>query len=164
MATGIPQSLIVDSFLIMEHQEANAVSGGNMTASTWNIRKLNTVIMNTIDDALTNTSTFEFTLPKGTYLIDAYSQGYKCGTHQMRIQNLTDTTTTFVGSKVHSSTSHAVANDSIVMSKVLTLTDTKTFQMQHWSVQTNNTNGMGYGLNATDDIGVFGGITVRKIG
>lgn len=153
-----------NQFLIMEHQEADGSSAGGITGATWNDRDLNTEITNSITGASTNTTAFTFTLPVGEYVVEAYAQGYACGTHQLRLRNTTDSTTDLLGTKIHTTTSNAVANDTKIYGVLTVSSSSKTFKIQQYATNSQGTNGKGFGSTSMDAVGIFARLIIRRIG
>lgn len=59
------------SYIIMRHRESQNVAGGTATTGTWTAAKYNVVDANTITGASTNAGTYTFTVPAGTYRVQA---------------------------------------------------------------------------------------------
>lgn len=81
--------------LRMQHQRAQNVDGGTVTTGSWLTVPLNTTVVNGITGASHNTSTFQFTLPAGTYDVVSSNPCYKTSAvvHRSRLHNITDSTT-----------------------------------------------------------------------
>ncbi len=138
---GVPLSLAV-SYAKLSYTVASGVNGGNMTSGSWQ-----TLTLNTKDhDAggIVTLASNQFTLGAGTYRIGAHmtlwggGSGNKVST---RLRNMTDSTTTIVGSASEASWNGVDPNHSYLGGE-LTIAGSKTFQLQYRSTD-NVTNGLG---------------------
>ena len=101
--------------------------GGTLTLATWNTRTLNT-----ISDAysIASLSSNQFTLVAGNYMIEADAPAYQVQRHKIRLQNITDGTTDSVGTSELSATTNPSQTRSRIQVR-LTLSTSKTFEIQH---------------------------------
>lgn len=129
--------------LHVRDEKATTVHGGASAATTWNVRDLNTVGVNQITGA--SLASNQITLPAGTYRIRARAPATKVDEHVLRLRNVTDGTTTLVGSTALSFNADTSQEDSILWG-VFTIAAEKTFELQHWTEDAKATNGLG---NAT---------------
>jgi hypothetical protein len=133
---------------IIQDQKAQNTAGGGFTSGAFQTRTLNTVVRNTIAGA--SLSANQFTLPAGTYVIRWSCPANLVNAHQSRLQNMTDSTST-VGSS-------AVSNSTVTSSglsegiAVLTLSTSKTFEIQHRCGTTRATDGFGVPANFTTEL------------
>ena len=144
-------------FLHLQDQKISGTEGGGFTSGAWRTRVLNTEVTDTIGSTL---SSNQFTLPAGTYYFEASAPAFSVGRHLSRLQNITDTTTTLLGTSEVTASSTSVVTRSFVNGQ-FTIADTKTFELQHRCQATNGTNGFG---GATGfDTEVYAEVRVWKV-
>lgn len=155
-----------NQFSYIKDIKASGTGGGNSTAGSYITRTLNT-LEDTGAIGITLSSN-QFTLPSGTYQIEASSPaiGSNDGTigHKIRLQNITDSVTTLLGTSECSFVSAAVGTATqsrTFLSGTISLSSSKTFEIQH-RVQVSLTNGFGrpttFGDNETYTI-----IKIQKV-
>lgn len=151
----------IGAYLILADEKAHTSSGGTFTAGAWQTRTLNTVRLNAIPGA--SLASNQFTLPAGTYRVNAAIPALRVGGHQARIQNITDATTTLVGSgQVSEQTGAIVQNNSTIMG-VFTIAGSKVFEVQHRSALTQASDG--FGQAASTGAGeVYSMIEIQRVG
>ncbi len=125
---------------IFQDEKTSGTDGGGSTAGAFNVRTLNTTVVNNISGASLASDTI--TLPAGTYRVKARSPVFIVGKHQLRLRNTTDATTTIVGISGYTDSTDAVQVDGTLMGR-FTITATKDFQLQHYTELTRATNGLG---------------------
>jgi hypothetical protein len=129
---------------LRDEKTANT-AGGNFTAGSWHTRTLNTEAQDTGGNC--SLSSNQFTLDAGTYEIVARAPAYGAGIHKARLQNITDATTTIVGSNtVANATSPIGASDSFVVGR-FTIASAKAFEIQHRCDNGRSTDGFGRQAN-----------------
>jgi hypothetical protein len=106
-ATGHQTSNVVigpvaesSQYIQIQDEKATNTQGGTFTSGAWRTRTLNTI--DTDETGQVSVSSSQFTLPAGTYRTLARAPGYRCGSHATRLRNITDGTTTLIGSSEHS--------------------------------------------------------------
>lgn len=161
-------STLVDSnagaVVIFQDQKANNSAGGTITANVWTTRAINTKVADT-NNLCNNPVSNTFTLPAGTWHIQASAPGYACNGHRIRLYNTTDIIVAALGTSefCYVNTTYATySSNRSFINTVLTLTAPKTFRIEHRSSRTQNTNGMGV-ANNTGDIEIYTDITCKKI-
>lgn len=143
-------------------QKTSGTNGGTFTSGAWQTRTLNTTVYNGITSA--SLSSNQISLPAGTYNVIAFAPvGNTVESHQARLQNITDATTTLTGTSIQASgaASAIPMNQSVVMG-VFTISGTKTFELQHRCNTTRTTTGLGQA--SSFDTEVYAQITITKIG
>jgi hypothetical protein len=118
--------------------KANTTAAGTAFATVYGTRTLNTLVDNT--GIVTSLAANQFTLNKGVYNIDATCQAYLANAHRARIRNITDGTTILLGSSEYANGS--TQNTSRVNGEI-TITSSKTFELQHFTTTATATNGLG---------------------
>jgi hypothetical protein len=113
---------------VLEDRRAARSNNDQATAQTWNVRVLNTTLLDNIGITL---STNTITLPAGTYYIKASAPAVGCGTHQTRLQNTTSGTTLLLGTS-----EYCVGQDNTSIRSWLegeiTVAATQSLQIQHY--------------------------------
>lgn len=133
-----------DYIMLRDEKSANT-AGGTSTAGSWQTRTLNTEVSDTGNHCTLSGN--QFTLLAGTYRIRASVPGYLINSHVARLQNITDGTTTIVGTAEQT---NAATNNSTTRSFVegrFTIGSTKTFEIQHRCGGTYATFGFGVPVN-----------------
>ena len=134
------------SYAILADVKGNNVSGGTFTAGAWRTRDLNTEIADA--DGIVSISSNQFTLSgAGSYLIRSSCPAFNTNAHQSRIYNISDSNVEQLGytSFVNASSGHVVTNS--LCSARVTITGSKTFEIQHYGAITSSTYGFGVGGN-----------------
>lgn len=131
-------TLLVDQFLHLQDQKTSGTAGGTFTSGAWQTRTLNTELTDTIGSTLASN---QFTLPAGTYYVEAICPTLNTNSSQARLQNITDAATTLLGI---SSVTGTTAGGYAFVDGQFTITGTKTFELQHRCSTTKATDGFGY--------------------
>ena len=138
------------SVAILSHVTAHNVGGGDFAHGAFRTRPLNTEVD---PDSIVTLSSNQFTLVAGTYAIDWTCDAYKVDHHVTQIYDVTNTATLILGSAGYTSSGDHVGTTSYGH-HIFTITSTTTYELQHQSTTTKNTNGMGNmsnisGVNST---------------
>lgn len=99
-------------------------------------------------------------MPAGTYYAEAYGVGYTVGWHKVRLYNITDGTTTIVGSSAKSD-ANAFCNTESKLARRFTIAGSKTFELQHFC-QTTVGNGFGF-PSGTGEVEVYSEVLIWKV-
>lgn len=161
---AVAGALNVNDFIYVREEQASGVNGQNCTASTWNIRLLNTVVTNTIAGASLIANVVN--LPAGTYYIEAGGSassvfGALNNSHQIRCRDTTGATTVALGTSAIAGQNlvERCATDSTVFG-TFTLAGLGTIRLEHWTSQ-NVTNGFGNAVNSGENE-VYGWMKIWK--
>ncbi len=138
--------------MILADERSSGTAAGGCTSGSWGVRTLNTQRTNTIGGASLTSN--EFTLPAGTYLIDAEGNTYETNRYQTRLYNVTDAAVTVYGTNVYSAGSSATPTSRI--KTVFAIAAPKTFRIEARCNTTKATNGHGVEVN-------FGGTEVYAL-
>lgn len=147
------------TILHITDEKADGVEGGTFTQGAWRKRTLNTEVINTISGSSLVAS--QITLPAGTYEIDARAPGYQVTRHKAKLRNTTDNTDDIIGSSAVSVAADNGFSDSIVKG-VITIADTKVFELQHYCEDTTVTRGFGYASNF-GVVEIYAEITIKRL-
>jgi len=131
-------SSTTNSFLHLQDQKTSGTAGGTFTSGAWQTRALNTEVTDTIGSTLASN---QFTLPAGTYYIEAICPTLNTNSSQARLQNITDASTILLGI---SSVTGTTAGGYAFVDGQFTIAGTKTFELQHRCSTTRATDGFGY--------------------
>ena len=139
--------------------KATNSSGGSSIVTTWTARELNTLVDNT--GLVTSLASNQFTLPSGTYRIQATAPFFNCLAGQIRIRNITDSVTP---SGLISETNYSSPTSSSVctIDAEVTISSSKSFQLQYFVNQAQASNGLGVSLNSGEQA-VFSQVKITKI-
>lgn len=140
-------------YAILLDQKTSGTDGGNFTSGDWRTRTIQTE--HTDVGGIVSISSNQFTLGAGKYRVKAKAAGYKCDQHQVRLRNITDSTTPAYGTNALSD----AADETMTWSEVetvLDINDTKVFELQHRCATTRNTDGFGVA-------GSFGGAEIYTV-
>lgn len=123
--------------------KAANTGGGTFTSGSWATRDLNTEDSDV--DAICSIAANQFTLVSGTYIIRATAPALGTDSHKSRLRNITDSTTTLIGSSAYASFGSSTAEASIIQGR-FTIASSKVFEIQH-RCQTTMAN-IGYGVES----------------
>ena len=146
------------TYAIFTDEKTSGTDAGTFTSGAWRTRDLNVTQYNGIGSA--SLSSNQISLPAGTYLIEAAAPANRVDQHQLRVQNITDTSTSILGQNVWCYGVNLVSNMARV-SGVFTIAGTKTFELQHRGAATRA--GDGFGLAAGWGTEVYASITIAKV-
>jgi hypothetical protein len=144
-ATGPAGSQL--DMIILEDQRAPGTNAGTVASSTWTRLNINTKVLDT-SSACTLAGN-QFTLPAGTYRMRASSCGNNSNGHQIRLRNITDSTTALIGTQAWNNNTSALQGYAATPSMIdgqFTIADTKVFEIQI-IVAHNFTNNLNPGIN-----------------
>ena len=126
-------------FTTIWEQESTGTNGGTFTSGAWQTRILNSItnINNTV--ALSNN---QFTLSPGIYTIAATAPAYKVDNHQIRLQNITNSVTTLMGTSAFSPNSGGSMTSSYINGQ-FAVSIPMVFEIQHMCTTTEANDGLG---------------------
>lgn len=137
--TKIPLAMTNFATAILKDIKTSGTAGGTFTSGAWQTRTLNTLEG---DNSFVSLSSNQFTLSPGTYEIEAIAPGFVVGSHTAKLRNITDSSDTLIGSSMSAQTSYNGNNTSNIYG-VITITGSKTFEIQHRCQTTFGTSGFG---------------------
>jgi hypothetical protein len=147
VAEAVGGTVNVEEYMIyakLSDTKAAGTSGGTFTSGAWQTRDLNTEDSDV--DAIVSISGNQFTLISGTYIIRASAPAYSTDRHKTRLRNITDSTTTLIGTSAYSSNTGQSAEASIIEDR-FTIASAKAFEIQHQCQTTQALNGYGVESN-----------------
>lgn len=113
--------------------------GGGASANTTQTRDLNTVVTNDITGA--SLSSNQFTLPAGTYFIDATAPANEVDRHRISLYNVTDTTTTLMG--LSAAIGASISTTHARLRGKFTISGSKVFEIRHYTLSARTVYGLG---------------------
>ena len=144
---------------ILRDEKTQNTAGGTFTSGAWQTRVLQTQPVN-VGSHCTLTSN-QFVLDAGTYEIFASAPAFQVLAHQARLQNITDTATTIIGTGEYAGGSPNLVNTASLVIGEFTIAAQKTFELQHRCFATVSTNGFGVQSNVTTE--VYSTVFLRKV-
>ena len=144
--------------LHVRDEKSSGTNGGTATAGLFQRRDLNTVETNTIPGASLSAS--QFTLPAGTYDIQASAPAFEAGGHQARLYNATDGTYPIIGGNEVNGSDRIGSSRSLIMGRI-TITATKAFEIRHRVSATQSNNGFGVSLGFGTE--VYTDVVIRRV-
>lgn len=131
---------------VINQTVAQGTGGGSFTHGNWRTRSLNTEFD---PSGIVTVAANQFTLAAGTYYLKALLPAFRVANHVGRLQNITDGTTTIVGTSEYAGNAATSAQSRTVIEGTFTIAGAKTFELQH-RCETDNTgsSGMGCPLNS----------------
>ena len=152
--TGIGSGGKFASYAIIADQKANGTQGGTFTADQWQTRDLNAELRDI--DGIVSISSNQFTLAAGSYLIKASAPAKRVNKHQIRLQNITDSTTVEYGTSEQAYGGSSYICTRSFLSVQLTISASKVFEIQHRCSETESNTGLGQDLT-------FGGVELYTL-
>lgn len=125
------------SITLLEDVKNAGVNGGTFDDGSWITRDLNTISETGSSTVTLNSN--RFTMEKGTYYIAVQAPAFGVKGHRVRLYNTTDSVVAAEGS------THWSQNDLgyAILTSVITLTSSKTFEIQHRCTRGRNHTGFG---------------------
>jgi hypothetical protein len=151
---------ILTTVLHVEEQQASGTAGGTFTSGSWQVRALNTTVLNTISGASLSADTI--TLPAGTYDINAYGVANQVNSHMIRFQNTTSSSTVFFGSSGVANTGTTDNTYSLITGR-FTLSGTTTLQLQHQCQNSSSGNGLGFAAGFSGANETYSSVFIEKV-
>lgn len=132
----------ISGLIVLEDVRAQGVYGGDFTQGAWRTRTVNTELTDTLSRC--SLASNQITLLAGTYHMEIAAQVNECGSHQMRLQNITDSTTVLLGQSGFATPyTGGPSGDVAHLIGSFVISATKTFEVQHICQSTRTTYGMG---------------------
>lgn len=136
------------NLLISWYELPSGTTAETYTSGGWRTLTQNTLNYNSISGA--SLSSNQFTLPAGTYYIEAFATSFGGDQFKTRLYNVTDATTTLVGSGSRSDGSDPSTVQSVTKG-VFTIGATKVFERQIW-VTLNSGSNVGFSAPGVPEV------------
>ena len=127
-------------YIKISNTQTSGTGGGTATLGSWNSCVFNTKDTDTA--GIATLSSNQITLPAGTYLTHIMQVTYRTAGFQIRLQNITDSSTTLIGF----TTTDAPGDNTSTQSEIVgtfTISASKTFAIQYQSSATEANIGLG---------------------
>lgn len=146
--------------LHVRDEKTSGTSGGSSSATTQNVRTLNTVVVNTLTGA--SLSSNQITLDAGTYRVFASAETHESSGNRLRLRNVTDGVTVASGVNSHSGTSGAsMPSTAHILGDRFTISGTKVFELQHYTVAAKATIGLGIAVSS-GEVEIYADVKIFK--
>ncbi|PIY17484.1 hypothetical protein CO112_00865 [Candidatus Dojkabacteria bacterium CG_4_9_14_3_um_filter_150_Dojkabacteria_WS6_41_13] len=138
-------------YIHIRDQKAQNTNGGGFTLGAWRTRDLNTILSD--ETGVVTLSSNQITLPAGTYRVNIIAPAVMVSNHQAILKNITDNTTTLVGTSEYNRTGGTYYAQTLSTIKgSFTIASPKVFEVQHMSSGTNAADGFGHAANVTTEV------------
>lgn len=131
-------------YLEYREEQTAGTNGGTFTSGAWQTRTLNTEHSDAGSQGTLSSN--QITLAAGTYIAEIRCPGRACAFHQARLRNITDGTTTLVGTSQENGTGSGQTTPSVITGR-FTIAAQKVFEVQHRCGTTASTTGFGSAVN-----------------
>lgn len=139
----------VQKVVYLKDSKAVSTQGGTFTSGSYQTRDLNLIEG---DSSLVSLTSNQFTLSKGRYCIEAHSECWAVNANKLRIQNITDSTTSIIGKVGNSGSGSGGDPVPALLMGSLEISSQKTFELQHRCQTTKATNGFGVASGFDDEV------------
>jgi hypothetical protein len=154
----------VGAVVIFQDQRPQNTNAGGSVAATWNTRIINTKVIDT-NNLCSNPVSNTFTLPAGTWNIEASAPAYITLRHRLRLFNTSQSTVAALGTSEYAhinATYGAFIYNRSFLRTVIELTSPRTFRIDHYTERAQAGNGLGVPVNA-GGVEIYTEVTCRKI-
>ncbi|MCA9915073.1 MAG: hypothetical protein KC496_17080, partial [Anaerolineae bacterium] len=146
IATGTSSSadwtlVSYNDYILIQDQKTAGTDAGGASSGSWITRDLNTIVTDTGGHC--SLSSNQFTLAKGTYIVNANAPSYRVGVHRIQLYNATTTTVIHTGQNSLSHNTYVGAAPAL-LTYTFTITSSTAFELRHRVQTTQNTNGLGF--------------------
>lgn len=147
--------------VVLRDEKASATAGGTFTNGAWRVRDLNTKATDT--HSICTLAANQFSLPAGTYEIQAKAPGYNVAQHKAALYNVSDASYVIYGSSAYGAGGAIPDQERSEVIGVFTIAGSKTFEIRHQSINTAATYGFGYPSSIASINEVYTEVFIRKI-
>lgn len=128
------------ALLHLQDVKSSGTAGGTFNSGAWRQRTLNTEVTDEITSTLSSNT---FTLPNGTYWIEAEVPASDVAGHIARLYNVTDAAAVLYGTSARANT-QADNTPSLIRGRFTVAGGPDTFQIEDYCTSTSATTGFGY--------------------
>ena len=144
-----------DDYILIQDQKPQGTNGGTFANGVWKTRDLTVEVADS--GAYASLTANQITLQAGTYRARILCPSYNVASNQARLQNITDGTTTFLGTSNYSGYGSGTGGVYVVhgISEIIgefTITSPKVFEVQHICNATQASTGLGVAGNFSVEI------------
>jgi hypothetical protein len=147
-------------YLKYSDTKASGTAGGTFTSAAWRTRVLQTEDFDTGNHG--SVAANQITLAAGTYQVRISAPAATCQAHKARLQNITDGTTTLLGTSEYGGTGTTNSSRSVIMGQ-FTIAGSKVFEVQHYCNSTKATDGFGIATSIATISEVYTEVELWKI-
>jgi hypothetical protein len=149
------------SFAVLNDTKAVNTAGGSFTSGAWRTRTLNTEVADPA--SIVSLASNQFTLAAGTYYVRASAPAMRVNSHQARLRNITDSTTTIAGRPMYSAFGGAYASSDSIVEGIFTIAGSKVFELQHQCETTSSSSsGLGQPGNFAES-NIYSSVLIVKV-
>ena len=145
LASGVGVGKFESQLLHVRDEKSAGTQGGSSSATTDNVRVINTVVTNEITDASLGSN--RITLPSGTYYIDAEAHAFKSDINRLILYNHSDSSIVILGTAIYADFNYSSVGHSFLTGR-FTISASKNFEIRHYTGRAIATNG--FGVSAGD--------------
>lgn len=139
--------------------KSSGTAGGTFTSGAWQTRDLNTLEG---DTGFISLSSNQFTLQPGKYEIEAFAPASTVDLHQAKLYNITDSSDEIIGQAGYERNGSNDADSTSIIKGQVTITSSKTFEIQHRCSTTGTT--IGFGRAGSFGVGeVYTQVKITKV-
>jgi hypothetical protein len=152
------ETCAMSDLVVVQEQQASGTNGGTFSSGAYRTRTLNTEVLDSA--GIASLSANQVTLPAGTYRAKAWAECYKVDQHNLRLQNITNSTTLIKGSTCYAGSGTAQSSHGH-LSGEFTLSAQSAIELQHRCATSFST--YGFGLASSQDTEVYANLTIERI-
>ena len=134
------QGVYESQLLHVRDEKSAGTNGGSSSATTDNVRVINTVVTNEITGA--SLSSNRITLPSGTYFIDSQAHAFKSDINRLILYNHSDSSIVILGTAIYADFNYSSVGHSFLTGR-FTISASKDFEIRHYTGRAVSTNGLG---------------------
>lgn len=143
--------------------KSTSTNGGSSSATTWQVRTLNTADEKDDSGSFSTLSSNQFTLQAGRYYLRGFSRSQEADRHLVRIDNATDTTTELTGAGAFSDSASNVDTLSLVEGEI-DIASAKAFELVHYTQSGRGTSGLGVAVGASGYSEIYTHVYIKRLG
>lgn len=152
-----------NEIVFLKDVETSGTDGGTFTAGAWRTRVLNTLQNLGSYAWVTSPSSNQWTLTAGSYEVEATAPAYGVYNHKAKLKNITDASDQCLGSSEYASGAGPNGQTRSTINCSFTIAGTKTFEIQHYSSNTNSSSGFGIGYSGAGVTELYTVVKIQKI-
>ena len=142
-------------YILIEDQKSAGTNGGSASATTWNVRDLNTEVAD--EPGAASLSSNQITLTAGTYYCRISAPAYRVTTHKIRLHETTSTLADIYGTCEMAIADYNAQTRSVLAGKFTISSANESagqniFEVQHYTTAASSTTGLGYSTNVGTEV------------
>jgi hypothetical protein len=148
-----------DAIALLTNEQTSGTDGGGFTSGARRTVVLNTEAFD--PSGIVSLSSNQFTLAAGVYMVSAYVAVHAVDSHKAWLYNVTDATDEAIGASSYAQNSSSISGVARVDAYV-SITSSKTFEVQAQCETTQATNGFGYANSWGTEC--YASVAIRRLG